>query len=134
MTSQRLRVAVIDDEPALRSAWERLVGNQPDMELLYTLSSADGLIESIKAHTPQVVLLDLRMPGRDPLDALTEALRLHPATKAVVYSGDCDRETLSKAQAAGASGFVDKLTSPLEVLEVIRRVGRGDRVFPSVAF
>ncbi len=121
---------VVDDEPPLRSAWERLVRMQPDLELAPSLSRADNLVAMIAEHAPSIVLLDLTMPGKDPIGAMTEATATHPDTRVVVYSGFKDTRTMREAFEAGAWAFVDKLDAPQDILDTIRRVARGERLAP----
>lgn len=130
MQTDRLRVLVVDDEARLRAAWERLLRLQPDMELVGSLDRADELVAFIEGRETDVVLLDLSMPGQDPLTAIATAARVRPETKVVLFTGHNDPETARRAEVAGAWGMVDKLVEPLEIVDALRRVGGGERLFP----
>lgn len=125
----KIRVLFVDDDPKLRRLWTRVLEQQDDMTVVTALATADDL----PAHVPDgpaVVLLDLTMPGRHPLDALTEINQNNPDCRVILYSGHSDPDTIRKALEAGAWGMVDKTTPPEEVLQAIRTVARGDAVFP----
>jgi DNA-binding NarL/FixJ family response regulator len=97
------------------------------------LASADDF----SAAAPEVdcvALLDLSMPGRDPLAVLSELRDTCPLCRVIVYSGYSDRQTVQEALAAGAWGLVDKITPPPEILGAIRRVAGGEAVFPRSAY
>lgn len=128
--SETIRVIFVDDEPRLRECWERLIRAQTDMMLLRSLRSADDLIQTVPAED-SIVLLDLSMPGRDPLDAAAELRDRRPRCKVIVYSGYSDPRTAREAIAAGAWGLVDKLTPANDILDAIRRVASGGTAFPA---
>lgn len=122
-------VFFVDDEPRLRTLWEWIVADQEDMTLAGTLASADELIERVPTGE-SIVLLDLSMPGRDPLEAAAEIRDSRPDCRVIIYSGYSDPETVRRAVESGAWGLVDKLTPPPQILDAIRRVAGGEAVFP----
>jgi DNA-binding NarL/FixJ family response regulator len=122
MSASAIRVVIVDDSPDVVEAWRRLVSVQPDMEVVATLPSADALLPTCRDARADAVLLDLTMPGRDPLEALTELAGCLPATRVIVYSGWSDPLTVKKATQAGAAACVSKLDEPARVIEVIRSV------------
>lgn len=125
-----ISVIVVDDEPRLLAAWEKLLATQTDMVLLALLSSADGIEERLADVGDVVVLLDLSMPGRDSLATVAGLRAERPRARVVVYSGYSDEGRVRSAFAAGAWGFVDKLEPPARILEIIRGVSRGETAFP----
>lgn len=130
MESAAIRLMIVDDEPALGSAWERFLQMQPDMECVGTLRRADALVAAISENRPDVVLLDVQLPGRDPFEALREVVSDHPEVRIIFYSGRNDDQTIGRALDGGAWGMVDKVMPPRDILEVIRRVSSGERCFP----
>lgn len=121
---------IIDDEPALCAAWERVLGSESDMSFAGALRRADTLVEAISERHPDVVLLDVQLPGRDPFDVLADASASHPGTRVVMYSGHSDDVTINRAIDGGAWGMVDKIMPPRQILDIIRRVSRGEMCFP----
>jgi len=130
MEAKPLKVMMVDDERRLCVAWAKLLGAEPDMDVLEPLDRADRLVEVIRERRPDVVLLDLTLPGRDPLEVLSEAVEQCPESRIIIYSGFSDPETVQRAIDAGAWGLVDKLEHPRQVIEAIRRVSRGELSYP----
>ena len=126
-----IKVVLVDDEPRLRRAWETLFASQPDMTLLAALPQADTLMQVIVEKAPDVVVVDLTMPGIDPLEAIRAIATTHPSVRSVVYSAHSDLASLQSAYDAGAWGYLDKLAAPSEMFSVIRRVANGEAVFPA---
>ncbi len=125
---ERVRVVLVDDEPRLRSTWEMLINQQPDMAVVESLDSADELL----ARAPNgasVMLVDLSMPGRDPLEAVAELSRRKPDCRVIIHSAYHDAQTAQAAMESGAWGLVDKLGSPDAVLAAIRKVSAGEAAF-----
>lgn len=125
-----LKVLLIDDEPRLVRAWERLFASEPGIELVGTRDRADGLLSTVTELKPDVVVIDLTMPGVDPLDAIRQIVDAEPATHCVVYSAHGAPDILRAAHDAGARGYIDKVRAPMEMFPTIRRVAAGEVVFP----
>ncbi len=79
---------------------------------------------------PHVAVLDLSMPGADPLAEIKRLSGLIPDVRAIVYSGHADPDLIRAAFDAGAWGFLDKLAPPADMFMVVRRVAAGEAVFP----
>jgi CheY-like chemotaxis protein len=126
---QRVRIIIVDDEPRFLAAWEMLIGSQTDMTVVGTFDCADQLIERAPDGSA-VMLVDLSMPGRDPLTAVSELRSIRPELRAIIHSAYHDPDTAHAALECGAWGLVDKLASSNVVLDAIRRVAAGDVAFP----
>lgn len=133
MTPSTIRVAVVDDQPLLVSAFSALVGAQPDMEVVLEAVNGRQGVDHLTAQalTPRggadLVLMDLRMPVLDGVSAIRE-LRATPATSALrilVLTTFDDDELVLAALGAGAHGFLLKDVEPTTLLEAIRVVARG---------
>lgn len=127
---QPIRILFVDDEIRLRKAWERLINAQPDMTLVGSLGAADDLDAAVDETSPDVVVIDLTMPGTDPIGAVRALAERKPDVKAVFYSGRGEPELMRDAFDAGAWGFIDKLTLPTDAIESLRRIAAGEVVFP----
>ncbi len=125
-----IKVLFADDEPKLRQAWQRLFISQPDMELVGTLPDAEGLVDAAATLKPDIAVVDLSMPGRDPLGEIKVMSGVSPNVRAIVYSGHGDSDTIRAAFDAGAWGYLDKLAPPSDMFMVVRRVAGGEAVFP----
>lgn len=117
-----ISVLVVDDNADLMSMLATLVDGEPDMVCAGTLASADKLLDTIMEIKPDVVLLDLTMPGRDPLDAVAEASQRAPDSRIIVLSGYDDQTTMDRAVDEGAWAFVSKHGDMLNILRSIRTV------------
>ena len=124
-----IRILFIDDEPRLQRAWQRMIAQHGDMQIVGTRSTADDLGAAVDATSPDVVIIDLTMPGRDPLEAVRELSTSHPDVRAIIYSGHSDVERINLAFDAGAWGYLDKLAATDEIVAAIRRVASGQVEF-----
>ena len=129
-----IRVVLVDDDPLVRAGLAMIVASASD--LLVVDQAGDGLdaIESVRAHHPEVVLMDIRMPRLDGISA-TARLRAMPAPPEVLVLTTFEADTyVLDALRAGASGFLLKDTPPTEILAAIRQVADGGTTLsPSVA-
>ena len=128
-----IRVLVVDDDPLVRSALRLMLGGQPDLEVIGEAPDGRAGVAAARAERPDVVLMDIRMPVLNGLEA-TRALHADPDPPRVIVltTFDADEHVLG-ALAAGADGFVLKDTPPGEIVEAIRRVAAGDPMLsPSV--
>ena len=133
MTLSTIKVAVVDDQPLLVSAFSALVGAQPDMEVVLEAVNGRQGVDRLTAQALEprggadLVLMDLRMPVMDGVSAIRE-LRAAPATSALrilVLTTFDDDELVLAALGAGAHGFLLKDAEPTTLLEAIRVVARG---------
>ena len=127
------RVLIVDDDPLVRSALSLMLGGQPDVEVVGEAANGRLGVEQAKALSPDVILMDIRMPVLDGLDATRELhARPDPPRVIVLTTFDADEHVVG-ALAAGADGFLLKDTPPTDILDAIRKVAAGDPMLsPSV--
>lgn len=126
-TSTRpIRVLCADDNALIAMDLQGAIDTEPDMQCVGCLHRADDLSREVEQHSPDVVLLDLTMPGRDPLEVLEEISRVYPSTRTVVFSGYSDPDLMDRAIEAGAWGYVVKSGDLTALIEAIRRVAQGE--------
>ncbi|MDO7868993.1 response regulator [Nocardioides jiangxiensis] len=126
MSGQTIRVALVDDDALVRSALGLMIGGQPDIELVGEASNGEEALALCHSTTPDVVLMDIRMPVMDGLEA-TRRLHARPAPPRVIVLTTFDAdEYVTTAVAAGADGFLLKDTPPAEIVTAIRQVAAGD--------
>ncbi|MGW1346000.1 response regulator [Kribbella sp. NPDC002412] len=123
-----IRVLIVDDDPLLRAGLKLMLGGAPDIRVVGEAGDGSGVQGLIDRLAPDVVLMDIRMPGTDGLTA-TEAVRRRPNAPEIVIltTFDADEHVL-RALRAGAAGFVLKDTPPAEIVESVRRVAAGQPV------
>lgn len=128
-----IRVALVDDQPLFRGGIKMLVDSQPDMTFAGEASDGRQAVALAAAIRPDVILMDVRMPIVDGLEATREIVgRGIPSKILVLTTFDLD-EAVAKAVAAGASGFVLKDADPEFLLAAIRTVSAGAEVFAAQA-
>ncbi|MFB7126847.1 response regulator [Kitasatospora sp. NPDC056273] len=123
-----VRVLLVDDEELLRLAFGMILRAEPDMEPVGEAADGAAAVELARRLRPDVVLMDVRMPGTDGIGATRRLLREVPGTRVLVLT-TFDLEAYAvEALRAGASGFLLKNSRPEELLGAIRDVARGDAV------
>lgn len=125
-----VRVLICDDHTLVRAGLRRLVDSFDDIEVVGEASSADEVVQRSRQMLPDVVLLDVSMPGRSGFDALAELRENQPDTSVVIMSMHDDSLHVREAMQRGASGFVVKEAAPAE-LEVAIRAAAAGRTFLS---
>jgi DNA-binding NarL/FixJ family response regulator len=129
-----IRVVVVDDDPLLRSGLRMMLGGHDDLEVVGVAGDGREGVAMVEELRPTVVLMDIRMPRMDGLEA-TRALmsRPYPPRVIVLTTFDAD-ELVVAALGIGADGFLLKDTAPERIVEAIRRVADGDPMLsPSAA-
>jgi len=121
-----IRVAIVDDEELVRDGLAAIVGSAPDLEVVATAGDADSALESVRRTSPDVVLMDVRMPGRDGIDATREIVALGGQTRVLVLTTVELDEVVLAALRAGASGFLLKSVPREQLWGGIRAVAAGD--------
>jgi two-component system response regulator DesR len=129
-----IRVVLADDESLTRGAVGALLGLESDLVIVGEAGTGDEAVEAIRAHRPDVAVLDVEMPGRDGAE-VAQWVAIHEAgTRCIILTRHARPGVLRRALAAGAAGFVTKSAPASMLAEVIRRVHRGGRyVDPELA-
>jgi DNA-binding NarL/FixJ family response regulator len=123
-----IRVLLVDDDPLVRAGLRLMLGGAPGIEIAGEAADGEEVLPLTERTAPDVVLMDIRMPGMDGLTA-TERLRTRPGPPEVIVltTFDADEHVL-RALRAGAAGFLLKDTPPDEIVAAVRRVAAGDPV------
>ena len=131
-----VRVLLVDDDPLVRSALTMVLGGAEDLAVVGEAGDGAAAIVAVREHRPDVVLMDIRMPGTDGL-AATEALLAPgapqpPPAIVVLTTFDADEQVM-RALRAGAAGFLLKDTPPTGIVAAVRQAAAGEPVLsPSV--
>lgn len=130
-----VRVGIADDQPLIRTGLRAMIGHAPDLELVGEAEDGHQAVELARRHRPDVVLMDIRMPHLDGIEAtrrITADTALHAVRVIVLTTFDADDFVFSAIR-AGASGFLLKDAAPEDVIDAVRVVARGDALLaPSV--
>ncbi|MGO4258464.1 response regulator [Marmoricola sp. RAF53] len=128
-----IKILIVDDDPLVRSGLALILGGTPTLDVVAQAGNGAEGLAAIDEHSPDVVLMDIRMPVMDGLQATEElAARTDPPRVIVLTTFDAD-EYVMRALAAGASGFLLKDTAPTAIVDAIHRVAAGEPMLsPSV--
>ena len=128
-----VRVVIADDDQLVRMALRLVVGGEPDLTVVAEAADGDAAIAAVDRERPDVVVMDVRMPGRDGLSATREILaRPSPPRVLMLTTFDSDDLVLG-ALHAGALGFVLKDTPPARIADAVRTVAAGNPVLSPTA-
>ena len=122
-----VRVLIVDDHAVVRSGLRMLLDVQEDIEVVGEAGDARGAVFEARALTPDVILMDIVMPGGSGIEATAAVLKEAPAAKVLVLSMQDDPRYVREAFGAGASGYVLKEAAHAELVEAVREVARGGR-------
>lgn len=134
MTGEKVRVVVGDDHPLFRDGVVRALTSSGSIEVV--AEAEDGLmaLEAIRAHSPQVALLDFRMPGMDGAEVAAAVLRDELPTRVLLVSAHDESAIVFRALQAGAAGFLPKESTKSELVNAVLDCAKGrDVVAPSLA-
>jgi DNA-binding NarL/FixJ family response regulator len=120
-----IRVMVVDDQALVRAGLIGIVNSAPDMHVVGEAGAGDEAVRAAAATRPDVILMDVRMPGTDGVAATATITSSSPARVIMLTTFDLD-EYVYGALRAGATGFLVKDTPPLDLLAAIRAVAAGD--------
>lgn len=127
--SARIKVVLADDHALLRETLRRWMSDAADFEVVASVGDADAGLEAAIRHDPNLVLLDIDMPGRHSFEVAATIKRRCPNTRVVFLSAFCHDRYIEQALAAGASGYLTKSEPPEKVLAALRRVAGGMACF-----
>jgi two-component system response regulator NreC len=122
-----IRVLVVDDHAVVRTGLRRVLDAEPDIETVGEAPNAERAVFEAMAHKPDVVLMDVVMPGKSGIEIIPTLQQNAPQAKVLVLSMQDDPRYLREAFAAGASGYVLKEAADTEVVDAVRAVAAGER-------
>jgi DNA-binding NarL/FixJ family response regulator len=126
-------VLVVDDQSMVRAGFRMLLAGEPDIDVVAEASNGREAVEKAARFKPAVVLMDIRMPELDGLQATREILAANPGARILILTTFDLDEYIYEALSAGASGFVLKDDPPEQLIAAIRTVAAGDALLsPSI--
>lgn len=129
-----LRVMLVDDHAVVREGYRRLLEREPDIEVVGEAGNAAQACERALALCPDVVVMDIALPGSSGIEAMRRMLTDRPQLRVLMFSMHDDAIFSTRALQGGALGYLSKTSAPEVLLEAIRAVSRGERyVSPDVA-
>ncbi len=129
-----IRILLVDDHEIVRIGLRALLSHFPLFEVAAEAASAQEAIEQARHHQPDIVVMDIRLPGKNGVEATREIVERQPQTKVIMLTSHADDEVLLDAIAAGASGYVLKQIGSDDLVRALETVGRGESMLdPAIA-
>jgi len=122
----KTRLLLVDDHDIVRLGLMTLLNDQPDMEVIGEASTAAEAVRQFDARSPDVVLMDIRLPGEGGIEATRQIMAKHPKAKVVMLTSFADDELVMRAISAGAVGYVLKQVGNEELIRAIQAAARGE--------
>lgn len=127
--SESIRVVIVDDHPSYARGLGMLLGSvADDIEVVATANNGGGALEQVRTHLPDIVLMDIRLPGADGIEATKEIRQMFPVVKVVMLTVSEDDKDVYEAMRAGASGYLPKQVDAEEIVAALRAISRGQVV------
>jgi DNA-binding NarL/FixJ family response regulator len=123
--NSKLRILLADDHETVREGLRMILDAQPDMRVVATASDGREAVDQAERITPDVVIMDISMPGLNGLAATMQLAERCPGAKVLTLTRHADSSYVQQLMRAGAAGYVLKQSRPAELLHAIRSVGAG---------
>ena len=120
-----IRITLVDDHPIVRDGLVAVLSDEPDFEVVGTAPTAEEALRLVAAQRPDVMLLDLELPGIGGVEALPQLTEASPATRVIVFTAYDTEERVIGALRAGAKGYLLKGATSEEIAQAIRTVHAG---------
>lgn len=121
-----LRILLVDDHEVVRLGLKALLSRYNQFQVVAEAASANEALQQVERYEPDVVVMDIRLPGKSGIEATREITSKFPHTKVVVLTSFAEDELLFDAISAGASGYVLKQIGSGELIRALETIGRGD--------
>ncbi len=121
-----LRILLVDDHEVVRLGIKSLLSRYSQFQVIAEAGSANEALQQVERYEPDVVVMDIRLPGKSGIEATREITTKYPKIKVIVLTSFAEDELLFDAISAGASGYVLKQIGSNELIRALETIGRGD--------
>jgi two-component system invasion response regulator UvrY len=122
-----IKVLIVDDHAFVRMGIRKLLESLSDMTVVAEAKSGDEALALVKSHKPDIVLLDMKMPGIDGWEVTRRLTKSHPQVKVIAVTAVCAEPLPSRILQLGAMGYLTKESEPQEMATAIRKVAQGEK-------
>ncbi len=122
-----ISILLVDDHPVVRQGYRRVLETQSDFDVVAEAEDATSAYAAFKVHGPDIVVMDISMPGASGLEAIRNIRLRAPRARILAFSMHSEATLVKAAFKAGASGYVTKSSEPMVLVQAIRSVARGER-------
>lgn len=122
-----IRVLIVDDHELVRTGIKRILEDTRDIRVIAEASTGEDALLQVRTHQPDVVLMDVNMPGIGGLEATRKIIQSHPGLRVIVVTIHVDEPYPTRLLEAGASGYLTKGCAVDEIVDAIQAVHRGER-------
>ncbi|MDG2176393.1 MAG: response regulator transcription factor [Gammaproteobacteria bacterium] len=126
MTSKSLRIILVDDHAVVRTGYKLLLENESDIEVVAELESGEQANQQARELNPDVIIMDLSMPGMGGLEAIRRIKAKNPEIKILVFSMHDNVSFVEHAMEAGASGYITKNNAPNILIHAVNQIAEGN--------
>jgi DNA-binding NarL/FixJ family response regulator len=130
MARQKIRLVLADDHDLMREGLRSIIEDESDIEIVGLANDGETAINLTHQKRPDILILDIKMPGKSGLEVLWQIKREAPQVKVIILTMYDDEAFLQEAIRAGASGYFLKGSKSTELLTAIRKVFNGDLLLP----
>lgn len=120
-----IRVLIVDDDQSVREGIKAVIGHEPDIQVVGEAVNGSEAIEAARAMMPDVILMDIVMPGMDGIEATARIREKTPSARVLMLSQYRNEQYVRRAKELGVAGFVNKNLSLRDLLAAIRAAARG---------
>ncbi len=124
--AKSLQIVLVDDHEVVRLGLKALLARNPQFKVVAEASNASEALDRVARYKPDVVVMDIRLPGKNGIEATREIVQQYPNTKVIMLTSYAEDELLFDAIAAGASGYVLKQIGSNELVTALEKIGRGE--------
>ena len=126
MSNSKIRVVIVDDHPVVRKGLSAFLSNEADIEVVGTAADGEESLKLVPELKPDIVLMDLSMPGMGGIEATRQLVQSMPDVRVMMLTSFGGHERMVQALKSGAIGYVVKDMAPAELLSAVRSAARGD--------
>ncbi len=131
---RKIRVMIVDDHELVRSGISRLLSDNSDIEIIAEARTGEEAVHSVRTAKPDVIIMDIKMPGIGGLEATHKLIRMKPGIKILILSVCTEHIFPNKLLKAGAFGYITKGSSSSEMIRAIRTIHGGNKyISPEIA-